>query len=89
MWNRDGSARVITFSDANAIVLRESGAFRRDPASNFLTATGRDGWTIWLPDARTIQAMIDAALQRGVSVVALAGTRGADPAIFAGDSITR
>ena len=89
IWNRDGSARSISFRDANAMVNRESGAFRRDPASSFLTASGRDGWTIWIPDARTIRTLIDAALERGVSIVALAGSHGADPAILAGDSVKR
>ena len=89
MWSRDGTARTITFSEANAVVLRESGTFRRDPASGFLTATGRDGSTIWVPDSRTVQTMVDAALDRGVRIVALAGLAGADPAIFARDSATR
>ena len=89
LWNRDGSARPITFREANEMVIRESGSFRRDPASSFLVATGRDGWTIWIPDARTIQVMVDAALNRGVSVIALAGTIGADPAIVARGSPTR
>lgn len=89
IWNRDGSARSISFREANAMVNRESGAFRRDPASSFLTASGRDGWTIWIPDARTIRTLINAALERGVSLVALAGSHGADPAILAGDSVTR
>ena len=89
MWNRDGSARRITFRDANDLVIRESGVFRRDPASSFLTASGRDGWSIWVPDARTIRVLMDAALERGVSIVALAGTAGADPAILAGASFKR
>lgn len=89
LWDREGSARPISFSDASSMVIRESGAFRRDPSSGFLVATGRDGWTIWVPDARTVQVMVDAALERGVSIVALAGIAGADPAIIAGDSLRR
>ena len=89
IWNRDGSARPISSRDPNPIVNRESGAFRRDPASSFLTASGRDGWTIWVPDARTIRTLIDATLERGVTFVALAGPDGADPAIIAGDSVKR
>lgn len=89
IWNRDGSARRITYREANDLVLRESGAFRRDPGSAFLTASGREGWTIWVPDARTVEALVNAALKRGVNIVALAGTDGADPSIFAGDSATR
>ena len=43
IWSRDGSARVITYREASDLILREAGAFRRDPASQFLTAEGRDG----------------------------------------------
>lgn len=89
IWNRDGSARPITFREASDLVIRESSTFRRDPPSGFLTATGRDGWTIWVPDARTVRILIDTALERGARVVALAGITGADPAVFAGDSVTR
>lgn len=89
LWTRDGSARPVTFREANELVVRESGSFRRDPASSFLVAAGREGWTIWIPDARTVQAMVDAALDRGVTFIALAGTTGADPAIVAGGSLIR
>ena len=89
VWNRDDSVRVITFREANARVIRESGTFTRDPSSQFLTATGRDGWTIWVPDSRTVQFMITAALKRGVNMVALAGASGADPAIFREIAATR
>ena len=89
LWNRNGSARPVTFREASDMVIRESGSFRRDPASSFLIATGRDGWTIWVPDARTIQVMIDTALKRGVRFIALAGTIGADPAIAASSLLKR
>ena len=89
LWNSDGSARRVTFREANDMVIRESGSFRRDPASSFLAATGRDGWTIWVPDARTIQVLIDTALKRGVRFIALAGTAGADPAIVASSLLKR
>jgi hypothetical protein len=81
IWSRDGSARIITYREANDLILREAGAFRRDPASQFLTAEGRDGWTIWLPDSRTIRSLIEAAQTRGVNSIALTGWNGADPAL--------
>ena len=82
LWKRDGSADLITYSDAQSRVRAESGVFTRDPVSSFLTARGRDGWTIWVPDARTVQAMALAVKRRGVAWIALAGPEGADPAIF-------
>jgi hypothetical protein len=88
IWNRVGSARIITFREANELILSEGSSFRRDPSSQFLTADGRDGWTIWLPDARTIQSLITAAQSRGVNVIALTGIPGSDPAI-AGSIVTR
>jgi hypothetical protein len=81
-WNRDGTAAIITYADAQSLVRSEAGTFTRDPPSQFLTATGRDGWTIWLPDAQTIRSMIAAVRRRGVNVIALAGVEGADPAIL-------
>jgi len=81
IWSRDGKARVITYREANDLILREAGAFRRDPASQFLTADGRDGWTIWVPDLRTIRSLIEAARSRGVNSIALSGWDGSDPAL--------
>ena len=81
IWSHGGSARIITYREASGLILREGGSFRRDPASQFLTAEGRDGWTIWLPDARTIQSLITAAQSRGVNTIALTGIPGSDPAI--------
>jgi hypothetical protein len=83
IWSRSGSARIITYREANGLILREGGSFRRDPASQFITAEGRDGWTIWLPDARTIQSLIAAAQSRGVNTIALTGIQGSDPAVAA------
>jgi hypothetical protein len=88
LWNRDGSARLITFADAHARVRAESGVFTRDPVSSFLTARGRDGWTIWVPDSRTVQAMALEVKRRGVAWIALAGPEGADPAIFTSEGQT-
>jgi hypothetical protein len=82
IWRRDGSAAAITFLDAEALVRSEAGVFTRDPPSRFLTARGRDGWTIWIPDAETVRAMTEAVRRRGIKWIALAGPEGADPAIF-------
>lgn len=81
IWARDGSARRISHREASEMIRREAGVFRRDPTSQFLTAEGRDGWTIWVPDARTISALIAIAQSRGVNTIALTGVAGADPAI--------
>lgn len=81
-WNADGTAAPITWADAQTLVRSESGAFTRDPASRFLTARGRDGWTVWLPDALTVQHMVAAVRRRGVTLIALSGVEGADPALF-------
>lgn len=82
-WDRDGSANAITFADARALVMTEAGTFRRDPSSQFLTASGRDGWTVWIPDARTVETMISAAARRGVNRIALSGLPGSDPSLRA------
>ena len=84
MWNRNGGARIITYREANSLVLREAMSFRRDAASQFLTASGRDGWTIWIPDAQTVRTMIDVAQSRGVNVIALTGLAEADPLLTRG-----
>ena len=89
MWNRNGSVRIISYREANTLVLREATSFRRDQASQFLTAAGRDGWTIWIPDAQTVRAMIEAAQSRGVNIIALAGLPGADPLIARGGVLRR
>lgn len=81
-WNRDGSAIPITWSEAQALVLSESGAFTRDPPSQFLTARGRDGWTVWVPDARTILFLVGEVRRRGIGAVHLAGPEGGDPHVL-------
>ena len=80
-WNRDGTAFPITWSEAQSLVRSESGAFTRDPPSQFLSARGRDGWTVWVPDARTIQFLVAAVRRSGITSVNLAGPDGADPAV--------
>ncbi|MEO8193365.1 MAG: hypothetical protein ABI681_05910 [Gemmatimonadales bacterium] len=82
-WDRSGDARAVTFSEAQAMVRSEAGSFRRDPTSGFLTASGRDGWTVWISDARTMEIMIDAVRRGGVTRIALAGIDGADPEVWA------
>ena len=84
IWRPDGTAAAITFRDAEALVRAEAGVFTRDPPSSFLTARGRDGWTIWIPDATTVRAMTRAVQRRGIRWIALAGPEGADASIFAG-----
>jgi hypothetical protein len=77
-WNRDGATSTITYDEAQALVLAEAGEFRRDPASRFLVATGRSGWTVWVPDAQTTAYMIDAVKKRGITQIYLAGPVGSD-----------
>jgi hypothetical protein len=81
LWNAAGTAKPVTFEEAQALVRRESGAFHRDQVTQFLTAAGRDGWTVWVPDATTVEFMIAAVTRRGVNQIALAGPQGADPEI--------
>jgi hypothetical protein len=78
LWDKTGAARPITFSEAQALVLRETGVFTRDPPSHYLTASGRDGWTAWVPDARTVRFIVETARRRGVTRFFLAGPVGAD-----------
>jgi hypothetical protein len=80
-WDRSGNGRVISYAQAAASLNAESGAFRRDPATQFLVATGRDGWTAWVPDGRTIEYLIGVARRSGISAIALIGSRGAAPDI--------
>ena len=82
IWDRADSARAITFEEASRMVIKEAGVFRRDPSSRFLTATGRDGWTIWVPDVVTVNTLVQAARARGATIIALSNFRGADPAIL-------
>lgn len=83
IWRRDESVRPITWSEANALVTGEAGTFRRDPTSQYLTATGRDDWTVWVPDLQTVRTLISAAGARGIHRIALVGLDGADPALAA------
>jgi hypothetical protein len=82
IWKRDGRAVPVTYAEAELLVRGESGVFTRDPLSQYLTARGRDGWTVWIPDAQTIQFLREAVRLRGITSVHLAGPEGADPAIF-------
>jgi hypothetical protein len=82
VWNRNGSARIITYRDASSTLLREAGTFQRDPASQYLTATLQNGSTIWVPDAGTIRSLIAVAQSRGVNTIALSGVTGADPVLL-------
>ena len=82
-WERDGTARRITYSDAIALVAQDAGALRRDEASGFLTASSaRDGWEIWIGDSTTVERLIASARKVGVTRFALAGLGGADPALL-------
>lgn len=83
IWDRNGTATVITFAAAQARVAAESGSFTRDATSGYLTATGRDGWTLWVPDARTIDTIIGTARISGISRVSLSNLSGAAPDIAA------
>lgn len=89
IWDAAGTARPISFTNAAVLVARQAETFRRDPPSRFLTATGRDGWTIWVPDKQTLDTLVGAARTRGVDKIALSGSLGADPAVFAPGAFRR
>jgi spore germination protein YaaH len=78
-WESNGSARLITYAQAAADLNSEARAFRRDPATQYLVANGRDGWTAWVPDGTTIEYLIGLVRQRGIAGIALAGRTGAAP----------
>jgi spore germination protein YaaH len=83
LWDATGAERRITYSEAQALVRRQAGVFRRDAASGSLTASSvRDGWTIWISDARTLEILIGVARHAGVRRFALLGVDGADPEIW-------
>jgi hypothetical protein len=82
LWDRSSAARPITFEEASRMVIKEGGAFRRDPSSQFLTASGQNGWSVWVPDLTTTKVLIQAARSRGATVIALSHFRGADPEIL-------
>lgn len=83
IWDRNGTASVITFAAAQSRIAAESGSFTRDGTTGYLTATGRDGWTLWVPDARTIETIIATARNSGVSRIALSNLSGAAPDVAA------
>lgn len=82
-WSRGGIATVITFAEAQALVRSEAGVFRRDQASGSITASSvRNGWTIWIQDATTLERLVSVARRAGVRRFALLGPEGADPEIW-------
>ena len=82
-WDRNGIATLITFADAQALVRAEAGVFRRDPASGSITASStRNGWTIWMSDATTLERLVAVARRAGVRRFALLAPEGADPEIW-------
>lgn len=82
-WNRDASVSQISYSAAQMMVRSEGGVFRRDPASGSLTySSARDGWTIWIQDAATVERLVVVARRAGVRMFALSGVAGADPDIW-------
>jgi spore germination protein YaaH len=83
LWDADGVVRRITYSEAQALVQRTAGVFRRDAGSGSLTASSaRDGWTIWIGDVQTLERLIGVARRAGVRRFALLGVDGADPEIW-------
>ncbi|MEP6506844.1 MAG: hypothetical protein ABJC63_01360 [Gemmatimonadales bacterium] len=82
-WDRSGVATVITFAEAQALMRSEAGVFRRDQASGSITASSpRNGWTIWIEDATTLERLVSVARRAGVRRFALLGPEGADPEIW-------
>ncbi len=83
LWDATGAVRRITYKEAQSLVQRQAGVFRRDPSSGSLTASSaRDGWTIWIADAHTLEGLVAVARRAGVKRFALLGVDGADPDIW-------
>ena len=83
MWQRDGTARPVSFREAQLAAAAESVPFRRDEASGYLTASSaRAGWQIWVSDSQTIERLVGTVRRRGVSRFSLAGIADADPDIL-------
>jgi Predicted glycosyl hydrolase len=83
LWDAEGAVRRITYKEAQSLVESHAGVFRRDAASGSLTASSaRDGWTIWIGDAQTLERLVAVARSAGVKRFALLGVDGADPEIW-------
>jgi len=88
-WDRNGTARRITFAEARAEAVAGAVTLARDPASRSLHASSAiGGWEIWVPDRETVETLIAAARRLGVRRFALNGVSGADPDIWTGLSTT-
>lgn len=82
-WDRNGAVTRITYVDAQALVRSEASVLRRDPATGSLTASSsRNGWTIWIEDATTLEKLISVARRAGIRRFALLGPDGADPDLW-------
>lgn len=82
-WDRTGAVTRITYAEAQRLVRSEAGTFTRDPATGSLTASSsRNGWTIWIEDAATLERLISVARRAGIKRFALLGPDGADPDIW-------
>ena len=82
-WDRSGAVTRITYAEAQALVRSDGGVFRRDPATGSLTASSsRNGWTVWIEDATTLERLIAVARRAGIKRFALLGPDGADPDIW-------
>jgi len=82
-WDRNGAVTRITYGDAQTLVRSEAGTFKRDPATGSLTASStRNGWTIWIQDASTLEKLISVARRTGIKRFALLGPDRADPDIW-------
>lgn len=82
-WDKSGVVTRITYAESQALVRSEAGVFRRDPATGSLTASSsRNGWTIWIEDAATLERLIAVARRAGIKKFALLGPDGADPEIW-------
>jgi spore germination protein YaaH len=82
-WERNGAVTRITYAEAQALVRSEAGVFKRDPATGSLTASSsRNGWTVWIEDAATLERLIAVARRAGIKRFALLGPDGADPDVW-------
>lgn len=83
IWDNQGGARRISYSDALRLSREANAQVVRDPASGNLHAiSNRDGWELWVVDHELVERLIAEGRRIGVTRFALFGLEGADPELW-------